>query len=205
MIEIWAYNSETILAGPVLIESTCNQVNQYGGYTGMKPADFVHFVEDIAERNGFLKELLILGGDHLGPSPWQGEPAAMAMSKAAEMVHLYVCAGFTKIHLDASMRLADDLPGLLAPEVSARRTAELASAVEEMISDNAAAPRYVIGTEVPLAGGARDHEDGVDVTTVKECPAHTGGHARRVCRSWVGVSLGTRYCNGRPAGSRVRG
>ena len=25
----------------VLIESTCNQVNQFGGYTGMTPADFV--------------------------------------------------------------------------------------------------------------------------------------------------------------------
>jgi len=25
---------------PVLIEATCNQVNQYGGYTGMTPADF---------------------------------------------------------------------------------------------------------------------------------------------------------------------
>ena len=26
--------------GPVLIEATCNQVNQLGGYTGMTPADF---------------------------------------------------------------------------------------------------------------------------------------------------------------------
>src|SRR5690606_10027639 len=26
--------------GHVLIEATCNQVNQFGGYTGMKPADF---------------------------------------------------------------------------------------------------------------------------------------------------------------------
>ena len=26
---------------PLLIESTSNQVDQFGGYTGMKPADFV--------------------------------------------------------------------------------------------------------------------------------------------------------------------
>ena len=26
---------------PLLIESTANQVDQYGGYTGMKPADFM--------------------------------------------------------------------------------------------------------------------------------------------------------------------
>ena len=29
----------------VLIEATCNQVNQEGGYTGMTPADFRRFVE----------------------------------------------------------------------------------------------------------------------------------------------------------------
>ena len=29
---------------PVLIEATCNQVNQDGGYTGMTPAAFQQFV-----------------------------------------------------------------------------------------------------------------------------------------------------------------
>jgi D-tagatose-1,6-bisphosphate aldolase subunit GatZ/KbaZ len=152
---------------PVLIESTCNQVNQFGGYTGMMPANFVHFVEEIAAQNGFPKEQLLLGGDHLGPSPWQDEPAASAMSKAAEMVRFYVQAGFTKLHLDASMRLADDPPGPLAPEVSARRTAELVRVAEDSLPDLAGAPRYGIGTEVPLPGGAREHEDGVHVTTVE--------------------------------------
>lgn len=28
---------------PLLIEATSNQVNQFGGYTGMKPKDFVAF------------------------------------------------------------------------------------------------------------------------------------------------------------------
>ena len=28
----------------VLIESTCNQVNQFGGYTGMRPADFKNYI-----------------------------------------------------------------------------------------------------------------------------------------------------------------
>ena len=36
----------------VLIESTANQCDQYGGYTGMKPADFKAFVEDIAKEIG---------------------------------------------------------------------------------------------------------------------------------------------------------
>ena len=32
------------LGRPALIEATCNQVNQDGGYTGMTPADFRDFV-----------------------------------------------------------------------------------------------------------------------------------------------------------------
>ena len=37
----------------VLIESTANQCDQNGGYTGMTPADFKKFVLEIADRNGF--------------------------------------------------------------------------------------------------------------------------------------------------------
>ncbi len=40
-------------ASPLLIEATCNQVNQFGGYTGMTPAGFRRFVETIAERAAF--------------------------------------------------------------------------------------------------------------------------------------------------------
>jgi tagatose-1,6-bisphosphate aldolase non-catalytic subunit AgaZ/GatZ len=40
----------------VLIEATCNQVNQDGGYTGMTPADFRRFVEDIAARVSALTQ-----------------------------------------------------------------------------------------------------------------------------------------------------
>src|SRR5208282_3217169 len=36
--------------GPILIEATCNQVNQHGGYTGMTPAAFRTFVEHLARR-----------------------------------------------------------------------------------------------------------------------------------------------------------
>ena len=41
-------------AAPVLIEATCNQVNQQGGYTGMTPADFRGFVEG-DRRQGRLR------------------------------------------------------------------------------------------------------------------------------------------------------
>ncbi len=35
----------------VLIEATSNQVNQFGGYTGMKPADFRDYVNAIAAKS----------------------------------------------------------------------------------------------------------------------------------------------------------
>ncbi len=55
---------------PILIEATCNQVNQFGGYTGMTPADFVAFVDSVARTEGVDPARLIFGGDHLGPNPW---------------------------------------------------------------------------------------------------------------------------------------
>jgi tagatose-1,6-bisphosphate aldolase non-catalytic subunit AgaZ/GatZ len=55
--------------GPVLIEATCNQVNQDGGYTGMTPSGFRDFVHDIAHDVGIDTNAIILGGDHLGPNP----------------------------------------------------------------------------------------------------------------------------------------
>src|SRR5688500_10994776 len=89
---------------PVLIEATCNQVNQFGGYTGMTPRDFVAYVRGIAEENNFPFENIILGGDHLGPNVWQNESAESAMEKSKTLVRDYVQAGFLKLHLGCSMR-----------------------------------------------------------------------------------------------------
>ena len=36
--------------GPLLVEATCNQVNQEGGYTGMQPAKFRDFVWALPPR-----------------------------------------------------------------------------------------------------------------------------------------------------------
>ena len=111
--------------GEVLIEATCNQVNQEGGYTGMTPEAFRHFVEGIAARNGFDADRIILGGDHLGPNPWKHLPAEEALQRAEAMVDAYVRAGFEKIHLDTSMGCAGE--GVAVPdEVTARRAARLA-------------------------------------------------------------------------------
>ena len=158
----------------VLIESTCNQVNQFGGYTGMKPEDFKQFVFEIAEDVGIKRDKIILGGDHLGPNVWQDESEEEAMFKAWEMVRQYVLAGYTKIHLDASMPLASDRNIPLVPEVIAERGARLCKAAEEAyqelkkINPDAVQPVYVIGTEVPTPGGMQDESETLQVTEVSD-------------------------------------
>jgi D-tagatose-1,6-bisphosphate aldolase subunit GatZ/KbaZ len=146
----------------VLVESTSNQVNQEGGYTGVTPPEFARFVHGLAERAGLSPERVILGGDHLGPHPWRSRGVAVAMARASEMVRQYVQAGCAKIHLDASMACADDPHGPLAETVAAARTAELAAAAEAAAIERPAGtlpPLYVVGTEVPPPGGqSRDHE-----------------------------------------------
>src|SRR5215471_9782127 len=66
----------------LLVEATSNQVDQFGGYTGMRPADFIRFVTDIADRVGLDAGRVAFGGDHLGPNPWRDRPAAEAMALA---------------------------------------------------------------------------------------------------------------------------
>jgi D-tagatose-1,6-bisphosphate aldolase subunit GatZ/KbaZ len=155
---------------PILIESTCNQVNQYGGYIGMRPHEFVRYLGDLVDRLDFPNENLIIGGDHLGPEVWQAEPAESAMGKARVLVRDYVNAGYFKIHLDASMKLGDDPEGPLSSQIAAGRAADLARVVEDSYAQSGigAAPRYVIGTEVPVPGGAREKESYVHVTRVTD-------------------------------------
>jgi D-tagatose-1,6-bisphosphate aldolase subunit GatZ/KbaZ len=152
---------------PLLIEATCNQVNQFGGYTGMSPRDFARYVTRIAEEMHVSPNRIILGGDHLGPNPWQDEPAQSAMVKARQMVTDFVQAGFVKIHLDASMHCADDdRTRPLDPELSAERAADLCEAAEHAHREigSEMAPVYVIGTEVPVPGGAWESEEAIRVT-----------------------------------------
>lgn len=136
---------------PLLVEATCNQVNQDGGYTGTRPAQFREFVQDIATRAGLPAGRLILGGDHLGPHVWRKLVAEEAMARAEVMIAQYAGAGFAKIHLDASMPCGGD-PEILSDEIIAMRAARLARVAEG--SHTGAPPFYIIGTEVPVPGGA---------------------------------------------------
>lgn len=148
----------------VLIEATSNQVNQFGGYTGMTPADFREFVFAIADKVGFARERIILGGDHLGPNCWQQENADAAMEKIRRAGKGMCRAGFSKIHLDASMSCADDsIP--LAPETVAERAAVLCLAAKSVATDcQREQLNYVIGTEVPVPGGEASAIQSVHIT-----------------------------------------
>jgi len=161
------------IKSPLIIEATANQVNQEGGYTGMKPQDYVDFVYQLAKENDFPLERLFLGGDHLGPLTWSKLSENEAMCKAEVLVHDFVLAGFTKIHLDTSMHLADDGKEL-PTEVIAQRGIRLMKICEnaylkrlELFPDSSL-PVYIIGSEVPIPGGAQEAEEGLEVTKVSD-------------------------------------
>jgi len=148
----------------LLVEATCNQVNQDGGYTGMTPADFRTFVEKIAGKTGFPLSKLILGGDHLGPNPWKNLPADAAMEKAIVMIKAFADAGFSKLHLDTSMGCQGE-PIALPDAVTASRAARLAAAAEATLAGrDMVMPIYIIGTEVPIPGGAMEEIEDLEVT-----------------------------------------
>ena len=159
-----------MLNQPVLIEATANQVNQFGGYTGMLPKDFYQMVIKMAQAIDLPENMVILAGDHLGPLTWQKLPEAEAMANSYELVYQFTRAGFTKIHLDTSMKVADDPEGLLSTETIARRGACLYKAAmkgyEELKAEkpDAIRPVFIVGSEVPIPGGATEAEDTLAVT-----------------------------------------
>ncbi|POT54959.1 tagatose-bisphosphate aldolase [Citrobacter amalonaticus] len=162
---------------PLLIEATSNQVDQFGGYTGMTPADFRRFVCQLADTLDFPQEQLILGGDHLGPNRWQHLPAAQAMANADDLIKSYVTAGFKKIHLDCSMSCQGD-PVPLTDTIVAGRAARLAKIAEEtcVAQFGEADLVYVIGTEVPVPGGAHETLTGLAITTPDAARATLEAH-----------------------------
>jgi D-tagatose-1,6-bisphosphate aldolase subunit GatZ/KbaZ len=157
----------------LLIESTSNQVDQFGGYTGLTPAKFKQSVFKLANQLNFSEENIILGGDHLGPNRWQNEVSSSALQKAKDQITSYVSSGFTKIHLDASMKCADDgdQNNPLDPSIIAERSAVLCKASEEAVTksvNEVDLPVYIIGTDVPPPGGAKEHQNTIHITLPEE-------------------------------------
>ena len=171
-----------------LIEATCNQVNQEGGYTGMTPRDFRAAVHRIADRVGVAHDRIILGGDHLGPNPWRDRPPEEAMTRAGDMIEAYAAAGFAKLHLDCSMGCAGEAAAV-GDEAAAARAAVLAARAEAATegattgrATTGGAPVYVIGTEVPIPGGALEALDHLH-PTAPDAVRHTHAIHREAFRS----------------------
>jgi len=147
-----------------ICEATVNQVNQFGGYTGMKPADYADMVRGFAEEVGFPQEKIILCGDHLGPFTWQHLESSQAMEYSRELVRSYVKAGFRKIHLDTTMPLAGDDVTAFGDALITERAVELAKISEDTYQETKDEtiwnypPVYVIGSEVPVPGGSQVKE-----------------------------------------------
>ena len=156
----------------LLIESTSNQVDQFGGYTGFTPLQFKKTVFEMASSLNFPLEKIILGGDHLGPNRWQDESSISAMQKAKEQIAAYVSSGFTKIHLDATMKCAEDGDQKFAldPSIIAERSAILCKVSEDSVLNkgDGELPVYVVGTDVPPPGGAKNHLEYVHITSADE-------------------------------------
>ena len=161
LLAVLAYAKRTGL--PTVIEATCNQVNQYGGYTGMSPADFMEWLSGMAADAGVPMNQLILGGDHLGPNVWKNEPLDVAMEKSRELVKSYVQAGFKKIHIDTSMACGGE-PNPTFAQI-AERAADLCEVAEKYAPDPSKL-FYIIGTEVPTPGGETEEPNTLDVTSV---------------------------------------
>ncbi len=171
--------------GQALIEATSNQVNQEGGYTGLRPAQFRDLVHGMADELGLPRERVLLGGDHLGPNCWQGQAAEPALERAAAMVAEYVRAGFRKIHLDCSMALRGDAAPL-PDELIAERTAMLCAQAEQAWqSSGGEPPVYVIGSEVPHPGGA--HATLQELAVTEPEAALAGIDAHRAAFSRLGL------------------
>ena len=162
--------------GQVLIEATSNQVNQFGGYTGMKPADFCAYVGAIAGKVGIAAERILLGGDHLGPNCWQDQAAAAAMELSRQLIIEYIGAGFRKIHLDCSMSCADDPRPLSDAQVSERTAGLCAIAERSWREAGGEPPVYIIGTEVPVPGGAAEDLQTLAVTAPAAAAATLEAH-----------------------------
>jgi D-tagatose-1,6-bisphosphate aldolase subunit GatZ/KbaZ len=171
----------------LLVEATANQVNQFGGYTGMQPADFIDFVRTLAKEQGLPAERLVFGGDHLGPVCWTDKPAEEAMALAKTLIEEYVKAGFTKIHLDTSMPCADD-PEVLPDEVIAKRAASLCKVAESHSEARGRVLDYVIGTEVPAPGGVSELEQELKPTPVENVRYTLDCHRQAFAAEGLGES-----------------
>jgi len=148
---------------PVLIETTSNQINQYGGYTYLKPKQFLLKINRIAKNLKF-KEKIIFGADHLGPLPWKDLKKNNAIKKAKKLFKDVIKAGYKKIHIDTGMKLKGD--DFLSKQKIFNRCKSIFNTVNRKSIKNIF---FVFGTEVPTAGGENKYDlKNTNVNSIKK-------------------------------------
>ena len=134
-----------------LIESTSNQVNQFGGYTGLNPKKFKKKIDKIRNQLKIKNKKVILGGDHLGPLPWKHLNESKAMKNAELLIKQYVSSKYNKIHIDTAI-LCGKQKKLSRSDIVKRCEKLINKIPKKKLKDIF----FVVGTEVPFAGGG-DH------------------------------------------------
>lgn len=133
----------------MLIETTSNQVNQFGGYSKNQPKDFIKKINKLIKSVKINKKFIYFGGDHLGPLPWKKNRSSLALKNSINLIDLYLKANYQKIHIDTSIRCKDD-NSLTNKEIFERTEYILKNIQNKKILKKVF---FVFGSEVPLAGG----------------------------------------------------
>jgi len=111
------------------------------------------------------------------------------MDKAQAMIEAFAAAGFSKLHLDASMGCKGE-PEALDDEVTAHRAARLALAADKAaVAAGLPPPRYIIGTEIPTPGGAFHALDGLQPTSAAAARQTIAVHRAIFTRKGAGAAL----------------
>lgn len=133
---------------PILIESTSNQVNLKGGYTGLTPKNFIKKLKKLQNFFSISNDNIIVGGDHLGPIPWKEKNERTAIKNSIKLIDEKIKSGYKKIHIDTTIKLKNDL--ILDKNKIFRRLKKIFLAVSKK---NLKEIYFVFGSEVPAAGG----------------------------------------------------
>ena len=138
---------------PLLLETTSNQVNQFGGYTNLTPKKFIKKISFFLKKEKFDKNLFFYGGDHLGPLPWQKLGKKNSLNRSKDLINSYIDCGAKKIHIDTSIQLKDDKN--FTKKIILKRTQNLFKNLDLNKINNIF---FIFGTEVPFAGGGIKHK-----------------------------------------------
>ena len=167
------------LNAPTLIEATANQVNQFGGYTGMNQAQFTKMLQFEADRVNYTG-CSIVAIDHGGPwlkdkqrvEKWSTEDAMNGVKKSFEDAAL---AGYDLIHVDPTVDINVAKGDVIDIHVVVRRTVELIKHVEDFrAANNLPEISYEVGTEEVHGGLADETTFDTFLTELKSGLAEVG-------------------------------